>query len=185
MAKFAVTPPAGDTHRSPARSRPDLRPLVARTKGSATEGVYGLILAMSVIALARHYDASDAGPVALAVLVTAVVFWLAHVYASVLGSGVSSAGRPTRDEVADALRQHGSLVEVVVPLVLVLSLGAIGVLPDHAALVAATVIALVELAAAGGYAATTHGAGPVGTIVSGAIAVGLGLAVVSLKVIVH
>ena len=185
MAKLAVTPPAGGMHRSPARSRPDLRPLVARTKGSATEGVYGLILAISVIALSREYDASDAGPVALAVLVTAVVFWLAHVYARMLGSGVSSARRPTRSEVARALREHGSLVEVVVPLVLVLSLGAIGVLPDRAVFMAATVIALVELGAAGSYAAITHGAGPGGTVMSGAITVGLGLVVVSLKVIVH
>jgi hypothetical protein len=166
-------------------SGPDLRPLVARTRGSATEGVYGLILATSVIALWRRYEGADAGPLAVAVLVTAVVFWLAHVYARMLGSGVSHAGRPTRSELAHALREHGSIVEVVVPLVLVLCLGAIGVVPDHAAVVAATVMALVELAAAGGYAAMAHGASRRETLVSAAIALALGLLVVSLKVIVH
>jgi hypothetical protein len=163
-------------------SGPDLRPLVARTGGSATQAVYGLILATSVIA--ASYDASDAAPVALAVLVTAVVFWLAHVYAHMLGRDVSLA-RGTRAELAGALRDHWSLVEVVMPLVLVLGLGAIGVIPDRTALVAATAVGLFELAAAGGYAAVTRGAGPLGTVISAAIALALGLVVVLLKVLVH
>jgi hypothetical protein len=57
-------------------------PLVARTSGSATEGVYRLILATSVIAISRVYEPLDAGRVALALLVTAVVFWLARVFAT-------------------------------------------------------------------------------------------------------
>ena len=92
-----------------------------RTSGSATEAVYGLILATSVIAVS--YDASDAGQVALAVLVTAVAFWLGHVYAHLLGRGVSDGRVPTRAEIARSLREHWSLVAVVVPLVLVLGLG--------------------------------------------------------------
>jgi hypothetical protein len=164
-------------------SGPDLRPLVVRTGGSATEAVYGLILATSVIAVS--HDASDAGPVALAVLGTAVVFWLGHVYAHLLGRGVSEARGPTRAEIARALREHWSLVAVVVPLVLVLGLGVIGAIPDRAAIVAATAIALVELAAAGGYAARTRGAGLRGTVISAAIALALGLLVVLLKVLVH
>lgn len=164
-------------------SGPDLRPLVVRTSGSATEAVYGLILATSVVAVS--YDASDAGRVALAVLVTAVAFWLAHVYAHLLGRGVSEGRGPTLAEIAGALREHWSLVAVVVPLVLVLSLGAIDAMPDRAATVAATAIGLVELAAAGGYAASHHGASPARTIVSAAIALALGLLVVVLKVLVH
>ncbi len=166
-----------------ARWRPDPRPLVVRTSGSAIEGVYGLILATSVIAVS--YAASDAGRVALAVFVTAVVFWLAHVYARVLGGSVSQARRPTRTELTHMLREHSSLVEVVLPLVLALGLGVIGVIPDRVALVVATVIALLELTAAGGYAAITRGAGARGTVVSAAIALLLGLLVVLLKVLVH
>lgn len=71
------------------------------------------------------------------------------------------------------------------PLLFVLGLGTIGIIPDRAALAAATVIALVELAAAGGYAAIRHGAGARGTVVSAIIALGLGLVVVLLKVLVH
>jgi hypothetical protein len=166
-------------------SGPDLRPLVARTGGSATQGVYGLILATSVISVSWEQHRSDAGPVALTVLVTAVVFWLAHVYAHTLGRDVSLARTPARAELREALRHHWSLVEVVMPLVLVLGLGAIGVISDRAALVGATAIGLIELAAAGGYAAMARGAGPGRTVISAAISLALGLMVVLLKVLLH
>jgi hypothetical protein len=165
------------------RSGPDLRPLVVRTGGSAIEAVYGLILATSVIAVS--YGASDAGRVASAVLVTAVAFSLAHVYAHLLGRGVSEGRGPTRAEIAGALREHWSLVAVVVPLGLVLCLGSVGVIPDRAAIVAATAVALVELAAAGAYAAVISGGRPPRVILSAAVALALGLLVVLLKVLVH
>jgi hypothetical protein len=138
-----------------------------------------------VIAVARLDEPLDAGWVALAVLVTAVVFWLGHVYADMLGVGVSAERTLTRTVFADALRSHWSLVEVAIPLVLVLAVGAIGIIPDRHALVAATVVALVELAAAGGYAAIRRGAGPAGTLGSAAIALALGLAVVLLNALLH
>ena len=77
------------------------------------------------------------------------------------------------------------MVAVVVPLVLVLCLGAVGAIPDRAAIVAATAVALVELAAAGAYAAVIRGARPPRVIVSAAIALAIGLLVVLLKVLVH
>ena len=168
-----------------SRSGRGWRPLVARTSGSATEGVYGLILAASVIAISQMPESLDAGQVALAVLVTAVIFWLGHVYADVLGAGVSADRALTRSGLAHAAREHWSLVEVVIPLVLVLGLGAIGVIPDRAAITAATIIALVELAAAGAYAAIRRGAGPRGTVASAAIALALGLVIVLLKALLH
>ena len=173
------------TGLAPASSGPGWRPLVARTHGSAMEGVYGLILATAVIAVSAVNDPLDAGRVALAVLVTAGVFWLAHVYANLLGIGVSEERALTRAAVAHAMRVHWSLVEVVIPLVLVLGLGAIGVLPDQAALTVAAIIALGELAAAGGYAAIRGGAGPRATAVSAATALALGLVVVLLEVLLH
>ena len=66
-----------------------------------------------------------------------------------------------------------------------LLLGAIGVLPDQASIVAATIGGLVELAAAGGYAAIRRGAGPLETTVSATIAAALGLLIVLLKALVH
>ena len=161
------------------------RPIVVRTAGSVTEAIYGLILATSVIAVSREYESSNAGVVGITVLVTGVVFWLAHVYARVLASSVTHHRMLSRSEVRDVLRHDWPLVEATVPLVLILGLGALDVVPDNASIVAAMIAALVELAAAGAYAARMRGSRLRGAVVSAAIAVALGGAVVMLKVLVH
>jgi hypothetical protein len=69
--------------------------------------------------------------------------------------------------------------------VLILAAGGLEVVPDKAAILAATLAALVELAAAGAYAARRSGAGVRGTVVSAVTAVALGSAVVLLKAFVH
>ncbi len=161
------------------------RPLVAGTTGSVTEAIYGLILATSVIAVSAEYASSNAGLVGVTVLVTGVVFWLAHVYARVLAGAISHHRRPDRSEVREALRHDWPLAEVTVPLVLILALGALDVVADKAAILAATLAVLMELAAAGAYAAHASGAGLRGTLASAVIAVTLGGAVVLLKALVH
>ena len=161
------------------------RPRVLRTTGSITEAIYGLVLATSVIAVSREYDSSDAGLIGVSVLVTGVVFWLAHVYARVLAGSITHHRMLNRSEVREALRHDWPLVEVTVPLVLILALGVLDVVGDKGAILAATLAALVELAAAGAYAARTSGAGLRGAVVSAVIAVTLGGAVVLLKALVH
>jgi hypothetical protein len=161
------------------------RPRLVRTTGSVTEGIYGLILATSVIAVSREYDSANAGLIGVTVLVTGVVFWLAHVYARVLARSIAHHRMLNRSEVREVLRHDWPLVHVTVPLVVILALGALDVVPDRAAILAATFAALVELAAAGAYAARTSGAGLRGTVVSAVIAVTLGSAVVVLKALVH
>ena len=161
------------------------QPLVVRTAGSVTEAIYGLILATSVIAVSREYDASNAGIVGVTVLVTGVVFWLAHVYARLLATSVTQRRKPTRSELREVLRHDWPLVEATIPPVLILALGALDVVPDNAAILVAMLAALVELGAAGAYAARMGGAGLGGAVVSAAIAVTLGSAVVLLKVLVH
>jgi hypothetical protein len=161
------------------------RPRVARTTGSVTEAIYGLILATSVIAVSREYDSSNAGVVGVTVLVTGLVFWLAHVYARVLAGSVSRQRMLDRSEVREVLRHDWPLVEATAPLLLILALGVLDVVPDRGAILAATLAALVELAAAGAYAARSSGAGLRGTALSALIAVILGSAVVLLKALVH
>jgi hypothetical protein len=161
------------------------RPLVAGTTGSVTEAIYGLILATSVIAVSAEYASSNAGVVAVTLLVTGVVFWLAHVYARVLAGSITHHRTPNRSDVREALRHDWPLVEVTVPLVLILALGALDIVADKAAILAATLAVLVELAAAGAYASHASGAGLRGTVASALIAVTLGGAVVLLKAVVH
>ena len=76
------------------------------------------------------------------------------------------------------MREHWSLVEVAIPLVLVLALGAIGVIPNRAALGVATAVALLELAANRAYAAINHGASRAGALASAMITLALGISMV-------
>ena len=161
------------------------RPRVVRTSGSVVEGVYGLILATSVIAVSREYDASNAGVIGVTVLVTGIVFWLAHVYARVLASWIDRRQMPGLAQVREAMRHDWPLVEVTLPVVLILLLGALDVMPDRAAILLATMAALAELAAAGAYAAHASGARAPAIITSAVIAVALGSAVILLKAFVH
>jgi hypothetical protein len=161
------------------------RPRSVRTAGSVTEAIYGLILATSVIAVSREYDSSNAGLVGVTVLVTGVVFWLAHVYARVLATSLTRHRMLSRPELREVLRHDWPLVEITVPLVLILALGVLDVVPDNASILAAMLAALVELAAAGAYAARTGGSGLIEASASATIAVALGGAVVVLKVLVH
>jgi hypothetical protein len=161
------------------------RPLVVRTSGNATERVYGLVLATSVIAVSAQYDQAHAGRVAVAVLVTALVFWIAHAYAAALGVAVSEDEAAMHVTVVRALREHWSLVEVTIPVLLALGLGVAGLVPDRAALVVATVVALLELAGTGAYGARRQGAGAHRIAASATIALVLGLLIVVLKAFVH
>ena len=161
------------------------RPVVVRTTGSLTEAIYGLILATSVIAVSREYESANAGLIGVTVLVTSVVFWLAHVYARVLARSITQHRWLNRSEVREVLHHDWPLVEVTVPLLLVLALGVVDAVPDKAAILAATLAALVELGAAGGSAARRSGAGLRATIVSAVIAVMLGSAIILLKALVH
>jgi hypothetical protein len=170
---------------SAPRSGFDWRPRVLRTTGSVTEGIYGLILAVSVIAVSQEYDATNAGTIAVTVLVTGVVFWLAHVYARILSRSMVADRWPTRAETREVLRHDWPLVEVTIPLVVLLLLGVVGLVADRLAVSLAVAAALAELAAAGAYAARTSGSGVTGAVLSAAIAVALGGAVVLLKVLVH
>lgn len=103
----------------------------------ATEqGVYGLILVSGLIATASSAGASSFR-VLLFVVVTVSVFWLAHVYSSIVaGHGrADEAGdpRPLRHMIRHASREaRGMLVATVFPSAALL-LGVFGVLPDRAA----------------------------------------------------
>ena len=122
-------------------SRIDWRPRVLRSTGSVTEGIYGLILAVSVIAVSREYESSNAGVIAVTVLVTGVVFWLAHVYARILSRSMAGDRWPTRAETREVLRHDWPLVEVTLPLVAVLLLGVLDLIGDTTAVLFAVLAA--------------------------------------------
>jgi hypothetical protein len=145
--------------------------------------IYGLILATSVIAVSGQHDPDNAGITAVTVIVTATIFWLAHVYAGVLA--IAHGGRPTWTEARRILDDEWPMVQAgILPTVILLS-GALGILPDHRAHDAALAACLVELGTTGFVVARASGVKGVAAAVSGAIALSFGVVVIVLKVAVH
>jgi hypothetical protein len=145
--------------------------------------IYGLILATSVIAVSGRYNPDNAGVTAVTVIVTATVFWLAHVYAGLLAIG--HRGRPTWAEARDVLDHEWPLVQAGILPTAILLCGPLGLLPDHRAHDAAVAACLVQLAATGFLVARASGARGFAAALSGAIALSFGVVVIGLKIAVH
>lgn len=147
--------------------------------------VYGLILATSVIAVSREYEPHDAGVTAVTVIVTATVFWLAHVYAGVLEIELRERHVPTWAEVRGVLDEEWPQVQAGLLPTVILLLGPLGVLADDTAQSVALGACLAELAGTGLLAARTAGARGLLVAASAAVTVGFGVVIVVLKALVH
>ncbi|WP_394162159.1 hypothetical protein [Galactobacter valiniphilus] len=154
----------------------------------ATEqGVYGLILVSGLIASAGGLGAS-AGRVLLFVAVTVIVFWLAHVYASVVaGHGRwDAAGKPKplgvtiRESVREA---RGMLISSVFPM-LALFLGVLGLLPDPASFWLALWTSVAALACLGYLSYRRLGASTPARLVGAVATASFGLVIILAKVLV-
>jgi hypothetical protein len=162
--------------------RPGVRAAAKRDVG---EAVYGLILATSVIVVSRQYNPDHAGITAVTVIGTAVVFWLAHLYAGALALDMSERRRPTRAEMREVVDRHWPLVQAGILPTAILLLGPIGLVGDAAAQSIAIGSCLAELATIGVIAARAAGGRGAVVLLSGATAFSLGVVIVLLKVVVH
>jgi hypothetical protein len=145
--------------------------------------IYGTIVVLSVIvAGARAYPLSP-GHIAVVVVVTCIVFWLAHVYAHAVGQSVARGQRLSLAELTQIARREGSLAEAAVPPVVALVLGEVGLYSAHTALWVAFALGLVVLGAQGLVFARMERLGLVGTVVVVAVNLGLGLVLVALKLV--
>ena len=169
--------------RRPARWwRPGLRHAASRDVAGA---IYGLILATSVIAVSRQYQPDKAGVTAVTVVVTAGVFWLAHVYAETLALGLHGRHTPTWPETRRIVDKQWPLVQAGILPTVVLLLGPLGVLDDATAQDLALSVCLLELGTTGLFVARAAGARGIVAAVSGAIALSFGVMIIALKVAVH
>lgn len=113
------------------------------------ESIYGLILLSGMILVSGlHNDAS--WQVLLTVIVTVLVFWLAHVYAGTLArfSGRASGGDLGKAIKASLVRSRGLLVSSILPIV-VLALGTFDMIPDKQAVWAALWVNTIALGVLG------------------------------------
>ena len=167
-----ATPQRPSERAEPARRRP-------------ADGIYGTIITASVLASAG--DQLAALPLALSVLITLAVYWLADVYSELVGGHFERERLPSWPEARAALFAAWPMVSAsFIPLV-VLGVGRLGGLSDASAASAALVTAIVMLAIyawAAGHAARLRG---LQLALITAIAALLGVLMVILKnvVLVH
>ncbi|WP_125098834.1 hypothetical protein [Leucobacter chromiireducens] len=154
----------------------------------ATEqGVYGLILVSGLIATASSAGATSFR-VLLFVAVTVAVFWLAHVYSSIVaGHGRADelgAPRQLRHTVGHAAREaRGMLAATVFPAAALL-LGVFGVLPDRAANWLAMWVCVAALGVLGYLAYVRLGARPLARIGGALVTASFGIIIILAKAIV-
>ena len=129
-----------------AMSDTPAHPLAAEHANPA-RAIYGTILVMAVITALSHDDSVKSAELIAGVLATTFVFWIAHVYAEVLGtSGWRASGEcPRLANVAVAARGEWPLVEASLLPVLCLLLGVIGLVKTDTAVAIAIGAGVVEL----------------------------------------
>jgi hypothetical protein len=147
--------------------------------------IYGTILATALIAAYSEYPQADPGQTAVAVVVTALIFWLAHAYAAVLAEEAEGAvGNPMTTARA-TLADEWPLVLGSVPPVLPLLLAPLGLVSDFTAEDLAIGTGIAILATCGFAIARQRRLGIVGVLVAVGSSASFGFVIVGLKAFVH
>jgi hypothetical protein len=146
--------------------------------------IYGTIVVLSVLVAGSRAYPDNAGRIAVLVVVTSTVFWLAHVYAHGVADSIAREQHASIADLRRMARREAAIVEATLPPVLALLLGAVGVLSTRSAVWLAFALGLLVLAVEGLVVARVERLGAFGTTVIVAANLTLGLALVLLKLIV-
>jgi hypothetical protein len=159
--------------------------VVRRQTGERLGGfIYGTILVLAVIVAGAKAFEHEAGHIAGLVAVTVVVFWLAHVYADALAHAVAYDQHLSLADLRRIAHREASMLEAAVPPLVALLLGAVGVVSTMLAVWVAFGLGLVVLCAQGITFARVEHMGRLGTLAVVAANLGLGVALVGLKLLV-
>jgi hypothetical protein len=172
--------PATHDQRHPRRSDDVLDELLAEEKATAT-AIYGIIVSSAVMASAHENSVLK---VAVAVLVTLLVYWAAERFAHVMGERIVHS-----PDARAGLRSHlGSGWELVsasfLPLGVLLGAGLLGLSVDDAVLVA-LLCATALLFAAGWRVGREAALSTSSRLVSGLTSGAFGAAMIVLKSLLH
>jgi hypothetical protein len=143
--------------------------------------VYGTIVVMGALAAGAHGGPIRSRELAGIVAGTAIVLWIAHVYAHALGETISRGRRLDGAELRSVARRELGMLLAAVGPVGALVLGALGILQDSTAAWLAMAFGLVTLVAAGALYATVERLGLLASALTIAVNLGLGLVIVGLK----
>jgi hypothetical protein len=159
----------------------DLR--LGRGPRAVAGAVYGLVSVIAVIAGASHFDDS-AGRVLAFAVVSSVVIWTVHVYASVLADSGSEVA-PWRSVLIAGVRHEIGIVEGVFVPLLILLLGAIGWVDDGRAIAWSMWSGVVLLVLIPLFWLRRTGRSWVGSLVASGACGLLGLGLTWMKVLLH
>ena len=159
-----------------------LRRLVLGSSSTISGTVYGTIVVMAALTAGGPSFEHEPWRLLIVVVVTAVIFWFAHVYADGLGESIALGRRLDVPELAAIARREMSILLAVVLPALSLLLGALGVLGDATAVWLSVGICVATLAAQGFRYAQLERLGRAATAWTIAVNLALGLAIVAVKV---
>jgi hypothetical protein len=145
--------------------------------------VYGTIVVLSVLVAGARAFPHDAGGIAVLVVATSVVFWLAHVYAHGISRSIADDERLSVVDLLQIARHEGSIVEAALPPVVALLLGVVGVVSTQTAVWIAFGLGLFVLFVEGLVVARVERFGPLGTVAIVLANLALGVALVGLKLV--
>jgi hypothetical protein len=156
-----------------------------REEGERLGGyIYGEIVVLATIVAGAQAYEHGAGHIAVLVLATTGVFWLAHLYAHALADSIRRGQHLSWHELREMAGRESSIIEAAALPVLLLGLGSLGVFSVPVAVWLAFLAGLFVLVAEGFAFARTEKLAALGT--AGIIAANLlmGLLLVALKLAV-
>lgn len=155
------------------------------TDESIAGAIYGTIVVMATIVATGSSDRPDPWRIAVVVVATTTVLGLAHLYSETVARSIALKRRLTPEERAHIVRRELAIPFAAAAPVVVLVLGAAGVIRERTAIREALAIGLFTLAVQGyRYARLEHFTAKA-TIVSVSLNVGLGLLLVVVEVAVR
>jgi hypothetical protein len=146
--------------------------------------IYGTIVVLAVIVAGARAYPHEVAHIAWLALATAVVFWLAHVYAHAVAHSVARNEHLSLAELRHIARREAAIIEAAVPPLVPLVLGALGLLSTKSAVWIAFVLGLIVLGSQGIVVARVERLGRLGMLAVVAGNVSLGVLLVGLKLAV-
>jgi hypothetical protein len=154
-------------------------------RANVAGAIYGQVLVTSFVAALSEAESIDAGEIFGGLLVTMLVFWLAHVYADAVAQRLEHKDPLTWREVWNIAKYEWPMLQAAVPALLALCLGWAGALPTLTAVRLAIGVGVVALLAWGFVIARVSRLSALATLGSVALNGAFGLGIVALKLLVH
>lgn len=169
---------AGTRDRSPVALK--MTRVAVGIEGDVASTVYGTVVAMATLTAAY---ATESHPAKLALIEasSAIVLWLAHLHAHLLGESLTAGRRIALADVRRVARGQAGILLAAVPATLCLVLGAAGVLREQTAVALAFGAGVVVLTIAGVRYSRLEKLDGAARVFLIAVNVGLGLLIVLLK----